>query len=637
MGKRARTEGNVFEPSLLNRLSAPEWDIYDIIAIVALGVFLAFYFAFHGIRTIYVHYLWGDFGWWHDLVRRYVHGEIPYKDFTWPYPPLSLYIYGWLAEAFGDSFLVLRLIPMVITVLIAFMVFFIARHCVPKKVMPLMVMASMIMGVSNSSYGGETLGIGMYTPAVPLGILLSLVCLFASIKYILTSSKHWLYLMGVGFSGALLAKQDFWMPVAVCVLIVSIYQWQMRSTIKGLRWEVIRWMLPALVLCVTGYLLVIMRAGLPEFMGSVFGHAFVGSGIRRASPTLLNVTDGFFHLSAFAILGSFLLWRNRLISRNWAFVLLVIACAAILLFAGVRLGVTYEIGSRVASGDTTALRTSIGGYFYGRASGAKQVILLAIKNVIVQALANAIPLFLSFSASIVFLWFFWKHRKSPIVKAGLLLATWIVAARMRRLFDRVDVINLLVEPLFFVLAIKIVCVYKNVDGKRCHRLIFSAAAVFFAIGISLFAFYEAQPRIRYDYEQIMTRKGSIKILADHAAEFRIAKRLIESNDPGGDSYMITYPQRYLEVLNYMLDKRAPIPVAWQVDLRKIRSAIEKYRPIVVLDRSFWPKKLVETDPQGSQRVYFNPYEDLLLSLDYQYLERPPANCSRPIFEVYVPR
>lgn len=637
MDKRARTEGSVSESSLLNRLSAPGWDIYDTIAIVVLGVFLAFYFAFHGIRTIYVHYLWGDFGWWHDLVRRYVHGEIPYKDFIWPYPPLSLYVYGWVAKAFGDSFLVLRLIPMVITILIAFMVFLIARHCVPKKVMPLIVVASIIMGTSNSSYGGETLGAGMYTPAAPLGILLSLVCLFASIKYILTSSRHWLYLMGVGFSGALLAKQDFWMPVAICVLIVSMYQWQMRSTITGFRWEVVRWMSLALVLCVTGYLLVIVRAGLPEFLGSVFGHTFVRVGIHRSSPTVLNVTDGFFHLSAFAILGAFLLWRNRLLSRKKAFVLLVIACAATLLFGGLRLGITYGIGSRVASGDTTALRTPIGSYFYGRASDTKQVILLSIKNVIVRALANAIPLFLSFCASVAFLWFFWKHRKSPIVKVGLLLATWIIAARMRRLFESVDVIHLLVEPLFFILAIKIVCVYKNVDDKRCYRLISGVVTVFFAIGISLFAFYDLQPRMRYNYEQIMTKKGNIKILADHAAEFRIAKHLIESNDPGGDRYMITYPHRYLEVLNYMLDKSTPIPLAWQVDLRKIRSAIEKYRPIIVFDRSFWRRTLVETDAQGSQWVYSNPYEDLLASLDYQYLERPPANCSRPIFEVYVPR
>ncbi len=644
---------------LLSKLSGPKWDIYDTLTLLGLGAFLISYFLFHGL---YVDYIWGDFGRWHEEVKRFTQGEIPYKDFTWPYPPLSLYLYGWLAKVFGNSFLALRLISTGITILISFLVFSIARHCVPKKILPIMVIACVMMGAGNSSHGGETLGAGMYTPAAPVGILMSLLCLFAAIRYIASSSKSWLYVMGIGFAGAFLSKQDFWPPVLACAIILCIYQWQSRSSIADFGKQAIRWLLPALTISAGGCLLVIMHAGLPAFIAGMSGFGIARGLIGRLYPTWRRIFDSFFFLFAFAILGlAFMRW-DRIISRRKAFLLLIITCVAALVFGGVRVIMTFRVGSLVASGDTEIIYTRTGAYFSGRTANTQQVLLLTVKHLVVTAIANAIPLFVAISSAIAFLWVFWKYRGSPMIKVGLLLAVWAILARTRRLFEMVDVIHLLVEPLFFALAMQIACIYKGVNAKSCHRLILRFAIVFFAIGLSLLTFYELQPRVRSTYQEVTTEMGSIKLPSDQAAEFRILESLITSGDPSASRPLVAGPSYRRAALNYMLNRRNPAHTTLGVKLQEVLETVAEQRPIIILDSpliantsieagkkptrvnvparefldlSVWEPKLVKTRGTSSMRSSDEQHTresiyKYLVSLGYRRVETPIIN------EIYFP-
>lgn len=652
---------SMFSP-LLNDLSAAKWNVHDFAALSVLAVFLVFYFVFHGM---YVNYIWGDFGRWHEEVRRFAQGEIPYRDFTWAFPPLAIYLYGSLAKVFGDSFLILRLISAAIFVLIALMLFLISRHCVPREILPLTVMACMTMGIGISNQGGESLGTGMYIPSTPLGILMSLLCLFASIRYIVTSSKPWLYMVAIGFAGAFLTKQDFWMPVLACVILLIFYQWERRSSIADFGREVAHLILPALGLLIVGYLLVIIHVGLQSFItGCIGGFGLTRYSIGRLYPTWRRIFDAFFLLSAFAALGTIIMWGNRVISRRKALILLIITCVAGLFFGSVRLGVTYWVGSRVASGDNAVIYTRTGSYFQGkatRATNVQRLLLLSVKHVILSTfIGNAMPLFMTVAAAVAFLWVFWKYRKSATIRVGVLLAVWVVAARMRRLFESADVIHLLVEPLFYVLAIQTVCTYKSIHAKRCYRLIFSGTVVFLVIGLFLFTFYDLRPRTKFEYERIMTEKGSIKIPADHAAEFRMVEQLVESNDPSGDSPILT--GGYQGALNYMLNKRSSTPATlgigallkMGVSFEELVATVKKERPIIILPRSLvdsksvhipvreyldltvWEPQIVKTDSQGKPQSHGNIHQELLLSVDYRRVERPPVGPSAWNHEIYIP-
>lgn len=665
MAEEIQGKPSITNSPLIKKLSRPAWDTYDSVTLLVLGGFLIFYFLFN---DLYVDYLWGDFGRWHDEVKRFAQGESIYKDFTWPYPPLALYLYGWLARAFGNSFLTVRLISTGITIAIAFLVFLIARHCVPKKFLPMVVLASMMMGIGNSNLGGETLGAGMYTPAVPVGILMSLLCLFGSIRYIAGFSKRWLYVTGAGFAGALLAKQDFWMPVLACALILLIYQWQSRSSIANFGKEAARWVLTALVISVGGCLLVIMQSGLSMFMAGISGFGLARSGIGRMYPTWRKICDSVLFLSVFAVLGSALMRWSRIISRKKASWLLIAGCVVALLAGSVRVIMTYRVGSLVASGDTEIIHTRTGSYFSGRAATKQQVLMLTAKHIIVTAMVNAIPLLVTILSAVVFLWIFWKHRDSPIIKVASLLAIWVIAARTRRLFESVDVIHLLVEPLFFILAIQIACIYKSVNPGSCRHLTLGVAIVFIVIGLSLFAFYEVQPRIRYAYEKITTERGSIKLPSDQAAEFRTLENLITSYDPSGLKPLLNWPSYNRAALNYMLDRKNPARMTLTVELMKIQEVLSKQRPIVICDPPLMPRtsaetskapartqipmreffdlsvwepkaiktnKTADTSPSGQQRSRQKFYT-YLMSLGYRRMESPGVGSSQAAYEIYVP-
>ncbi|MBM3211451.1 hypothetical protein FJZ33_04470 [Candidatus Poribacteria bacterium] len=582
---------------------------------------MTFYFVFHGIGKIYINYLWGDFGWWHEAIKRVSQGEIPYKDFVWYHPPLGLYIYGWLARVFGDSFTVLNIIPMIITIMIAFLVFLIARYCVPERLLPFMAFASIIMGISISNYGSETLALGMYSPAVPVGILISLICLFASIRYFLTASRVWLCILGITASAAILTKQDFWAPALVCFLFIAFENWQKPTNLAKFFKNISYMLIPAVLFLIVGISFVVIQSGfsaVPKIIGIGSG---ANIGINRLLPTGMRMLDSLLFSSIYVIIAILFMWQYRIAYNKK---ILVIICLLSLILVFLRLGTTYWIGNSIASGNNKYFGTITGSYFYGRATNTKQVLILTVKNIFVRGLAYSIPIFLTLAIFIAILWFFRKRDKAPLVKICLFLALWVLAARMRRLFEFTDVISLMIEPLFFSLAIQVICEYKDIHIKPCHHLIFSFSIIFIIVGIILFSFYEIQPRVRYKYETLVTKKGNIKIRADQVAEFKWLEDFINSVDPSGEKSLLHAPLP--GALSYILNRQDKSPLVCDSNYNRINEELKKNQPLLIFDISmYYPYKWDK-----------NLYDAKLRSAGYQHVNRPPANTNKPVFEVYVP-
>ena len=603
-----------------------KWDIYDTVTLVILVIFLAVYFAEYGIRSIRIHYLWGDFGWWHEQIRRFAQGETPYKDFVWGYPPFAIYFYGWLAKAFGDSFLVMRLITMTITVLIALTLFLIARQHLPKKALPILVIASMIMAVANSHYGGETLALGMYTPTIPLGILLSLICLFSSINYIKTSSKHWAYIIGFSSGGMLLTKQDFWLPALVCIFLITFYEWQERSSSKDFIKTVSRIILPFLILIIAGYGLIFLQAGFPAFE-EIAGLKLTNKALGVSLPNLINIIDSFFHLAIFTFIGIIIARLSNILVGKKALRLLIASFIVAIILGLIRFGITYWIGNCLISGNASPIKSHLSSYFFGRATNSHQVFVLSVKNMIVQAFANIIPLFLAFSVGIVFIWTFWKYRESKIVKIGLLLAFWIMSARMRRLFERIDVLNLLIEPLFLAIVIQIYFRYKDFNRNKCDALIVKMSVIFLIAGLLMMVFYDLQQHFKYDYRRVKTAKGTIEIPSKEADELEILTNILNSIDPSGNMPLLQLP--FSGALNYIFDRDNPNKILIYRYFDETLEVLKDYRGIVVLDLSLMTSK----SKRGEKPK--DPYNKLLESMGYKLIERPDFECQKLMFQVYV--
>src|ERR1700737_3938720 len=70
---------------------------------------------FSAVRWLKTESFWGDSARWIFEAWRAASGELPYRDFAWQYPPLSLPLFGAAFRVFGASFLVAQIVVDIIS------------------------------------------------------------------------------------------------------------------------------------------------------------------------------------------------------------------------------------------------------------------------------------------------------------------------------------------------------------------------------------------------------------------------------------------------------------------------------------------------------------------------------------------
>ncbi len=74
-----------------------------------------------------------DTSMWLFQISRFAHGELPYRDFSWNYPPLTIFLLGWIAQIFGATFSVLQAAMDVISLVVVLLCWWLARHILPAS------------------------------------------------------------------------------------------------------------------------------------------------------------------------------------------------------------------------------------------------------------------------------------------------------------------------------------------------------------------------------------------------------------------------------------------------------------------------------------------------------------------------
>ncbi len=70
---------------------------------------------------------------WLAQIGRFAQGEIPYRDFSWNYPPLAIFLLGWLARAFGPTFGVIQAAMDVISIAVVLLSWWLVRYLLPPS------------------------------------------------------------------------------------------------------------------------------------------------------------------------------------------------------------------------------------------------------------------------------------------------------------------------------------------------------------------------------------------------------------------------------------------------------------------------------------------------------------------------
>ena len=171
--------------------------------------------------------LLGDAGRWRDEVERFIHGETLYRDFVWPFPPLALWVLGWIQRILGDNTLIVFGACAILTLVITVSYW---RYCVTlltdRTTIAIVSVLGMVLAFGYAQIDSDPLPAGMYTPAAPIGFLF---LLFALSAWISGNSA----LAGIACGLAIITKQDFWLPAGV-ILVACVAKRHSRGWIAVL-------------------------------------------------------------------------------------------------------------------------------------------------------------------------------------------------------------------------------------------------------------------------------------------------------------------------------------------------------------------------------------------------------------------
>lgn len=167
----------------------------------------------------------GDTARWLSEAYRASLGEVPYRDFSWQYPPLSVYLYGWAFRALGATYGIASLLGAILSTATVLLMYAVARRFLDR---PFAITAVVVFATAGAfSFKNFALfGLRIYSPAILLGYT-GLLALVLGVDGFLRSRQWGLrdaLLVIVGLFICLSAKPEFALSALLglaCALALS--------------------------------------------------------------------------------------------------------------------------------------------------------------------------------------------------------------------------------------------------------------------------------------------------------------------------------------------------------------------------------------------------------------------------------
>lgn len=579
--------------------------------LVLAGMHIAFTWGHVGI-------LWGDPGRWLHEVDRLAHGEVLYRDFSWPYPPLALWLLGGLGRVFGSGTASIWTVMSVVFLLICLAYARYVHLLVPKPLALPTLLGGFLLACAYANVDSAPLPAGTYTPAAPVGLLLLLLAVICALG--LLDGFRPIHAVGTGILCGLciLTKQDFWIPAGYLVAagsiwLLSFHEARMRNL--------------ALLLCST-FLLTVL-AGVVVVYAQAGGHALLavpggGQVAEFRGRTFPTGERLIIELIALALLGLFsvvLLLTGRTIkwkaARKWValFGLVTVAGCSLHIFMSYRIGsdLRHE-GLAVLPGETASnLRQSL----VTNAQLLSGSLMLLKHNLLLHAL----PLFLPLSVLIIVL-----IRRSqsahPLSRNMVLLLLGLcVAARLKRGFEHLDWYHCLLEiPVYVAAAL----LYLPAEPGKTPRALHLAMGLLLVFGGYSYWQWGVGPLARNnEFERVDTPRGRVWVYKEVRTQFFALKKLLDQADPSGKRPLFAFA--YSGGFDYFLDRKNPTPVTqgfrlsiFDPDL-VVRSVLSHDPAVLVLDTTRFDD------------LRFPSPNFTLLSWDLKRIPNPYTRFDRPYF------
>ncbi len=460
----------------------------------------------------YITTFWGDYGMWLGQVERFAQGQMPYRDFYFAAPPLSIWVVGSVAKIIGtdlpSAFIMMNVVFM--TVMISYWLYVV--RLLPSRLVPFVVLAGFVLAVAYATIESAPLALGMYKPAVPIGVLCLLFTLTLAISYTTFGGVGRAGLLGGLAALCILAKQDFWLPALAALIGVCWVRLAAGDT-RG-----VGILLSAFALTVSGAAgLVAAGAGVDSLVGVATGYRVAAESLARALPSwrLITIETIAAVLLGIGLLGCLLLTRVR-IKR-------MVPIAIGLLLSLVSLTTIYihfEDGAGFNVATLRLLRDSVYWHLFPTLLPA-----LVVGMVICS-----------------------RNGRGPTQLRAALILLGIVctAARVRRGFEHVEWYYFLLELPVYVLAVEFFF------GKEARSAAIVAVLGLAVIGANVHFRFGVGPLSR-DGERALTvtPRGSVRWDPWNAQEFKAVQELLEKLDPSGKRSVFQFGG-HSGALNYFL-------------------------------------------------------------------------------------
>jgi hypothetical protein len=167
--------------------------------------------------------VWGDPARWLFEAQRVAAGEIPYKDFSWQYPPFSVLALGWMMKCFGVTFLAAQIFVDIVSMAVILSAYSLIRPLLPRFLhLPVMFCLVAVCGTSLMFF--NLFSFLTYVPALQTGAAGFLTFLTGVLAYLRTGRitvASWLLLI-VGAFVAAFSKPESLLATLSTLAVLSI-------------------------------------------------------------------------------------------------------------------------------------------------------------------------------------------------------------------------------------------------------------------------------------------------------------------------------------------------------------------------------------------------------------------------------
>jgi hypothetical protein len=206
--------------------------------------------------------LWLDPARWLNEFSRVAHGEMPYRDFSFQYPPFAAFFYGWLIRWLGITFTNVQIITDLLDLVIIVLCFLLIRRLLPGA-LHLAAGALLVAVCSTSLMNFNFFSYVSYIPSLQTGAVGALLLLLGLLRYLEERRFAWAMVASGGFI-AVLSKPEYALA-AVCA--VGLMAWIERDLRLGLKLG-----LAAIGPALLGYAVVAKLCGISNMRAGIGGY-----------------------------------------------------------------------------------------------------------------------------------------------------------------------------------------------------------------------------------------------------------------------------------------------------------------------------------------------------------------------------